>query len=152
MSPQGGSVDEYAELSYKYYDDSDSEVFLNERKTHERVWRDRAKRVKDAIRHSWKHFRNNLLTHGTSDFDPFQGACKDGSRHCRDWLSQKATLFDSLDTLYIAGLKDEFRDALNLIVTGTVSVTTGGRCGFFYFYFFAETNALTLLPFLSIFQ
>ena len=89
-------------------------------------WEERAAKVREAAKKAWVHFRQSMLVTGTSDSEAFLGdACADGEIGCSDWLSAKATLFDSLGTLWLMDLKNEFNDAVDLIVSGSVSVTTG---------------------------
>ena len=82
-------------------------IFGNEKPASKK---DRVKRqtiVREAFKHAWSGYKNHSLPHDelkpiSKDFgDPFNG-----------W---GATLVDSLDTLWIMGLKNEFQDALRVV-------------------------------------
>ncbi len=64
----------------------------------------RLAKVKAAISKSWNSYRKNAWMH--DELRPISGSFKD------PFCGWAATLVDSLDTLWIAGLKDEFDDAV----------------------------------------
>ncbi|TQV98974.1 hypothetical protein V2A60_007335 [Cordyceps javanica] len=64
----------------------------------------RLAKVKSAISKSWSSYRKNAWMH--DELRPISGSFKD------PFCGWAATLVDSLDTLWIAGLKDEFDDAV----------------------------------------
>jgi hypothetical protein len=63
---------------------------------------ERLNAVRDAIRHSWNGYAEHCF--GQDEVNPVSGTCE-------NWLNQGNTLIDSLDTLWIAGLKTEFARA-----------------------------------------
>ncbi|PBP15490.1 class I alpha-mannosidase, partial [Diplocarpon rosae] len=60
--------------------------------------------VEDAFRHAWKGYREYAWLH--DELMPVSGGQKD------PFVGWAATLVDSLDSLYILGLKEEFAEAL----------------------------------------
>ncbi|EGX96619.1 class I alpha-mannosidase [Cordyceps militaris CM01] len=64
----------------------------------------RRAKVKAAISKSWNSYRKNAWMH--DELRPISGAFKD------PFCGWAATLVDSLDTLWIAGLREEFDDAV----------------------------------------
>ncbi|KAJ3473566.1 hypothetical protein NLG97_g10239 [Lecanicillium saksenae] len=64
----------------------------------------RLAKVKASISKSWKSYRKNAWMH--DELKPISGKFRD------PFCGWAATLVDSLDTLWIAGLKDEFDDAV----------------------------------------
>ncbi|KAK4613195.1 Mannosyl-oligosaccharide 1,2-alpha-mannosidase IB [Fulvia fulva] len=73
--------------------------------------------VKEAARWAWKGFRENGW-----DYDEVKPISGVGSNTFNGW---GATLVDSLDTLWIMGLRDEFEDAVNK--TSQIDFTTSSR-------------------------
>jgi mannosyl-oligosaccharide alpha-1,2-mannosidase len=79
--------------------------------------------VQSSIRHAWAGYKTTILdpyhhslAHllGTSlPADDLQPLTRTG----KTWLHSAATLFDSLDTLYLAGMHDEFQEAVNLVLS-----------------------------------
>lgn len=60
--------------------------------------------VEDAFRHAWNGYKDHAWLH--DEVMPVSGGQKD------PFVGWAATLVDSLDSLYIMGMKDEFADAL----------------------------------------
>jgi hypothetical protein len=79
--------------------------------------------VRDAISHSWKGYKHTclepkkqtVLRHflGILPSDDLAPISKSGL----DWLHSAATLYDSIDTLYIAQLEDEYEYAKRYILS-----------------------------------
>lgn len=63
--------------------------------------------VKDAFKHAWKGYKAHAWLH--DEVLPVSGGVKD------PFAGWAATLVDSLDTLYIMGLKDEFAEAVKAL-------------------------------------
>lgn len=63
--------------------------------------------VKDAFLHAWKGYKEKAW--GRDELMPMSGSSKD------PFNGWGATLIDSLDTLWIMGLKDEFEEALTMV-------------------------------------
>ena len=78
----------------------------------ESIWEARAEIVRSAIRRSWHAYRTYAT--GADDLAPV-------SRTGRSWLHAQATLYDSLDTLWLAGLHDQFDQAVQTIAAGVQS-------------------------------
>ena len=78
---------------------------------------DRLRAIKDATKHAWKGYRD--IGWGFDEVSPVSGV---GKNSFNGW---GATLVDSLDTLWIMGLKDEFEDAVNQ--TSYIDFTTSSR-------------------------
>lgn len=68
--------------------------------------------VRDAIRHSWNGYAESCF--GQDEVNPVSGSCE-------NWLNQGNTLIDSLDTLWIAGLKEEFARAREWVASSLSS-------------------------------
>jgi mannosyl-oligosaccharide alpha-1,2-mannosidase len=60
--------------------------------------------VKDAFKHAWKGYKDHAWLH--DEVMPVSGGQKD------PFVGWAATLVDSLDSLYILGMKDEFEEAV----------------------------------------
>ncbi|CZT18693.1 related to class I alpha-mannosidase [Ramularia collo-cygni] len=73
--------------------------------------------VKEAAQHAWKGYRN--YGWGFDEVAPVTGKGK------ASFCNWGATLVDSLDTLWIMGMKDEFEDAVNQ--TSHIDFTTSSR-------------------------
>jgi mannosyl-oligosaccharide alpha-1,2-mannosidase len=67
----------------------------------------RRAQVEDAFKHSWKGYKDHAWLH--DELMPVSGGQKD------PYVGWAATLVDSLDSLYIMGLHDEFEDALKAL-------------------------------------
>jgi mannosyl-oligosaccharide alpha-1,2-mannosidase len=67
----------------------------------------RRAQVERAFQHAWKGYKNKAWLH--DELLPVSGGHKD------PFVGWAATLVDSLDTLWIMGLKDDFKDALEAI-------------------------------------
>lgn len=81
---------------------------------------ERKTKILDAIEHAWRGYKEFAFGH--DDFKPI-------SRTSNDWLGQGLTIVDSLDTLWLAGMKEEFykgrdwvRDELDFDLDKEVSV------------------------------
>lgn len=81
--------------------------FRRESKIAESVRLQRRAEVKGAFLHAWKGYKEKAWLH--DELLPVSGGHKD------PFVGWAATLVDSLDTLWIMGLKDEFEDALGAI-------------------------------------
>lgn len=68
---------------------------------------ERQGRVKEAFQHAWKGYKEHAWLH--DEVMPISGGQKDS------FVGWAATLVDSLDTLYILGMKDEFEEALKAL-------------------------------------
>jgi hypothetical protein len=68
----------------------------------------RALLVRGAVLHAW---------HGYLDFAHLADDLKPVSQSADKWLHARTTFYDSLDTLYIAGLDKEFNDAIDEIIS-----------------------------------
>lgn len=79
--------------------------------------KDRLAAVKEAAQHAWKGYRN--YGWGFDEVTPVTGHGK------ASFCNWGATLVDSLDTLWIMGMKDEFEDAVNQ--TSYIDFTTSSR-------------------------
>ena len=64
----------------------------------------RRSQVEDAFKHAWKGYKDHAWLH--DEVMPVSGGQKD------PFVGWAATLVDSLDSLYIMGMKDEFAEAL----------------------------------------
>ncbi|GIZ38204.1 hypothetical protein CKM354_000162700 [Cercospora kikuchii] len=78
---------------------------------------ERLKAIKEAAKHAWSGYRK--YGWGFDEVEPVSGQ---GKNSFNGW---GATLVDSLDTLWIMGLKDEFEDAVNQ--TSFIDFTTSPR-------------------------
>ncbi|XP_008297215.1 endoplasmic reticulum mannosyl-oligosaccharide 1,2-alpha-mannosidase [Stegastes partitus] len=67
---------------------------------------DRLEAVRDAFRHAWKGYKNHAWGH--DELKPI-------SKSFGEWFSLGLTLIDSLDTMWIMGLKEEFAEAKDWI-------------------------------------
>ncbi|RDW81018.1 glycoside hydrolase family 47 protein [Aspergillus mulundensis] len=73
-----------------------------------RMWRRRKQNaVKDAFKHAWKGYKDNAWLR--DELSPLSGGYR------TSFAGWAATLVDSLDTLIIMGLMDEFEDALEAL-------------------------------------
>lgn len=68
--------------------------------------------VRAAIKHAWDGYASHCF--GQDEVNPVSGGCE-------NWLNQGNTLVDSLDTLWIAGLKTEFARARDWIASSLSS-------------------------------
>ena len=69
----------------------------------------RAEAVKNAMRHCWKGYKDHAW--GFDELKPQSG------RGQNNWGGMGVTLLDSLDTLWLMGMRDEFDDATSWIET-----------------------------------
>ncbi|XP_017281026.1 endoplasmic reticulum mannosyl-oligosaccharide 1,2-alpha-mannosidase [Kryptolebias marmoratus] len=67
---------------------------------------DRLEAVRDAFRHAWKGYRDHAWGHDE---------LKPVSKSFGEWFGLGLTLIDSLDTMWIMGLKEEFAEARNWV-------------------------------------
>lgn len=79
----------------------------SETKSAKSVRLQRRAEVKSAFQHAWEGYKNNAWLH--DELLPLSGGRKD------PFVGWAATVVDSLDTLWIMGLKDEFEDALGAV-------------------------------------
>jgi Glycosyl hydrolase family 47. len=81
--------------------------------------------IQSAIRHAWAGYQRTILDpyHHSLSPSSFLGTSLPAddleplTRTGKRWLHSAATLFDSLDTLYLAGLYEEFEEAVNLVLS-----------------------------------
>ena len=64
--------------------------------------------IKAAIEHAWSGYKRQCF--GEDELKPISG-------ECMNWVHQGLTLIDSLDTLWIVGMKDEFNEAVRWVTT-----------------------------------
>ncbi|XP_029921167.1 endoplasmic reticulum mannosyl-oligosaccharide 1,2-alpha-mannosidase isoform X2 [Myripristis murdjan] len=69
---------------------------------------DRLEAVRDTFRHAWKGYKEHAWGHDE---------LKPVSKSYGEWFGLGLTLVDSLDTMYILGLKEEFEEAKNWVET-----------------------------------
>ncbi|XP_061590463.1 endoplasmic reticulum mannosyl-oligosaccharide 1,2-alpha-mannosidase [Cololabis saira] len=69
---------------------------------------DRLEAVRDAFRHAWKGYKDNAWGH--DELKPI-------SKSFGEWFGLGLTLIDSLDTMWIMGLKEEFAEARSWVET-----------------------------------
>lgn len=98
----------------------------------------RLKAVKDAFIYSWKGYKNNAMGH--DELSPLSAGTKDS------YAGWAATLVDSLDSLLIFGLTDEFEQALPYIKSLDYTKSTIDDVSVF------ETNIRQLGGLISAFQ
>nr|XP_046230717.1 endoplasmic reticulum mannosyl-oligosaccharide 1,2-alpha-mannosidase isoform X2 [Scatophagus argus] len=67
---------------------------------------DRLEAVRDAFRHAWKGYKDYAWGH--DELKPI-------SKSFSEWFGLGLTLIDSLDTMWIMGLKEEFSEAKNWV-------------------------------------
>ncbi len=89
----------------------------------EAVLADRRLDVKQKFTKSWNSYRNKAWMY--DELRPISGKGADG------YGGWGATLFDSLDTLWIMGLKDEFYDAVAAALTVDWAKTSATSCNVF---------------------
>jgi Glycosyl hydrolase family 47 len=80
------------------------------------VWRYRADRVKQAVQHAYRGYEDYAFPQ--DELRPITGT---GMNLYNGW---GVTAFDSLDTLYLLGLQDEFNRALKLVERADFRVVT----------------------------
>ena len=73
------------------------------------VWRERREQVREALRDSFRSWER--LAGGADDLAPV-------SERGVDWLGCRATLYDSLDALYVAGLREDYDRAVASVFSG----------------------------------
>ncbi|KAI0734035.1 glycoside hydrolase [Fomitopsis betulina] len=80
------------------------------------AWKQRAEAVKDAFRHAYAGYERHAKPH--DELKPLTNGTKD---NFNGW---GVTLFDSLDTMIMMGLNDEFARSLPVISRATFETTT----------------------------
>ena len=70
---------------------------------------ERQRKVVEAFRHAWKGYKEHAW-----GYDELKPLTKTSS----SWFNLGLTIIDSLDTIYIMNLQDEFREALNWVKNG----------------------------------
>ena len=73
------------------------------------VWLERRDQVRAALRDSFRAWER--LAGGADDLAPV-------SERGLDWLGCRATLFDSLDALYVANLREDYDRAVASVFSG----------------------------------
>ncbi|KAI9299125.1 seven-hairpin glycosidase [Neoconidiobolus thromboides FSU 785] len=68
---------------------------------------EKSKAVKDAFKFVWKNYKEKAMGH--DNIGPLSG------QHSDNWNSWGITLVDSLDTLLLMDLEDEFKDAMETV-------------------------------------
>jgi mannosyl-oligosaccharide alpha-1,2-mannosidase len=104
--------------------------------------RERYVSVQDAIRHAWQGYANVVGLDSTpggtipyDDLSPVSGTAF-------SWLNYAATLYDSIDTLYLANLTEEYEQAVHWATTYDIQTTsiqatkTFGTFVYDYYFFF----------------
>jgi mannosyl-oligosaccharide alpha-1,2-mannosidase len=85
--------------------------------------RHRFEAVQEAIRHAWKGYRTHVITEtgrGAIPHDDLAPLSETG----HSWLHYAATLHDSIDTLYLANLKDEYNQAVSMLTSFDIQTTS----------------------------
>jgi len=95
----GDVTNEAALAAGTFSDDIAPEVMAES----DRLGRERAAAVKAAMQHAWKGYKDRAW--GADELKPRSG------RSQNNWGGMGMTLIDSLDTLWLMGMKDEFREA-----------------------------------------
>ena len=80
------------------------------------IWRYRAERVKQAVKHAYRGYEDYAFPQ--DELRPITGK---GMNQYNGW---GVTAFDSLDTLYLLGMKDEYNRALKLVEQANFRVVT----------------------------
>lgn len=75
--------------------------------------RERFLAIQEAIRHAWGAYRYNVLLNGR----PYGDDVNTHSGKGEFWLHHAATLYDSLDTLFLASLMDQYEEAVQAVLT-----------------------------------
>ena len=95
--------------------------------------KDRFLAVQGAIHHAWKGYKD-MLTLTTTSYSTIGSGWPDDlkplSQRGSSWLHASATLYDSLDTLYLAGLDNDFDDAIDMVLRHSVTTTTTTAAAF----------------------
>lgn len=89
------------------------------------IWRYRAERVKQAVKHAYRGYEDYAFPQ--DELRPITGK---GMNQYNGW---GVTAFDSLDTLYLLGLKDEYNRALKLVEQANFRVVTSVKGTIPYF-------------------
>ena len=87
-----------------------------------------AKEVREAIQSSWRGYATSAL--GADEVEPLTGKAVQWVSFGRGSGGVALTVIDSLDTLFLAGLKDEFEEAVKWVET-QFCVQCLGRVSFF---------------------
>ncbi|KAI2499773.1 mannosyl-oligosaccharide 1-2-alpha-mannosidase [Fragilaria crotonensis] len=89
--------------------------------------KDRFLAVQAAIHHAWKGYKD-MQSRTQNSFSTTKSEWPDDlmplSQRGNTWLHASATLYDSLDTLYLAGLDNDFDDALNMVLRSSMTSST----------------------------
>lgn len=107
-------------------------------KSHNETQRERREAVRRAARKSWRAYRNHAWGH--DEVTPLKLAGID------TFAGWGATLVDSLDTLWIMGMKKDFSDAVRYVATLDWNSPTSQHCSLF------ETNIRYLGGLLSAYD
>jgi len=90
---------------------------------HDSQQRSRLLSIQSSIRHAWSGYQSTILNPYQSSLSRFFGTSLPAddleplTNTGKTWLHSAATLFDSLDTLYLAGLYNEYEAAVNLVLS-----------------------------------
>ncbi|TFK39934.1 seven-hairpin glycosidase [Crucibulum laeve] len=87
------------------------------------VWSERADRVRDAFVHAWSGYSKYAA--GYDELMPVTG---EPVNNFNGW---GVTLFDSLDTMWLMGLHDSFREALGSVAKSTFALKENNYAPFF---------------------
>jgi mannosyl-oligosaccharide alpha-1,2-mannosidase len=72
------------------------------------IWEERAGAVRNAVAHAWRSYKET--SYYSDEVRPL-------SHTGMVSLFSRVTFYDSLDTLYLVGLKEEFNEALDEIIS-----------------------------------
>ncbi|KAF9453575.1 glycoside hydrolase family 47 protein [Macrolepiota fuliginosa MF-IS2] len=86
-------------------------------------WEERAQRVRDAFVHAWNGYQKHAA--GWDELTPIDGG------KVNNFNGWGVTLYDALDTMWIMGLHDEFRDSLGLVAKTNFTLAEGSYAPFF---------------------
>lgn len=73
----------------------------------DRLGRERRVKVREGMRHAWSGYRKHAW--GKDELKPISGSSND------NWGAMGMTLVDSLDTLWVLGMKEEFAEAVQWV-------------------------------------
>ncbi|KAF4602218.1 hypothetical protein EYR40_005422 [Pleurotus pulmonarius] len=104
-----------------------------------RLWNQRAAQVRDAYLHGYKHYlkyasgHDELLPLSNGWQDNFNGWCVADFFVLDDVLmsTRGVSMIDSMDTMWIMGLRDEFNDAVRVVAQQNFTQITGYYAPFF---------------------
>lgn len=103
-----GTPKEIPKIQFAFHQESNTDKVEREHKL---------EAIKEAFQHAWSGYKANALLH--DEVTPVSGDYKD------PFNGWGATLVDSLDTLWIMGLEDEFEKAVQWVKK--INFTTSGR-------------------------